>query len=288
MLKLTKKIPVILPDSKPKVLWDTLIIVIICFFFCIIPLQLCFDIFYDDEIEEVLSELELSHNISVFLTGLPDLFLIVDTIFKFITGFYEDGVVIIEKSKIAVHYFKKGLIFDLFSYFPVIVQGILRKNYPIYFQNHSFAIKVVQLLMFFKIKRVKIALSNFEEIIASHGRRDNILKIFRLIFTIFFISHINACIWHGTAYFFPDKKVITWLDATSLREEYWLIRYLHSIFWAISMAATTSYDRLTPQNNFELVVAAFIVIVSSFLFWYSINSMKQILDIMNKEENEYK
>ena len=236
----------------------------------------------------MLSELELNHSLSVFLTGIPDLFLIIDTLLKFVTGFYEDGIIIVKKRKIAAHYFKKGLIFDLFSYFPVIVQGILRKNYPIYFEDHDFAIKIAQLLMFFKFKRVNIAFSNFEEIIASHGRHDNILKIFRLIFVIFFITHINACIWHGAAYFFPDKDVITWLAESNLKEEYWLIKYLHSFFWAISMMATITYNKISPQNNFELFVASFIVVISVFLFWFSINSMKQILDVMTKEENDYK
>ena len=236
--KISNIVPIIFPDSKPKVVWDSLIIIIICFFFCIIPLQLCFDIFYDDKIEEFLSKLHLNHSLSVFLTGIPDLFLIIDTLLKFITGFYEDGIIIVKKKEIAAHYFKKGFIFDLLSYFPVIVQGILRKNYPMYFEKHDFAIKIAQLLMFFKIKRVNIAFSNFEEIIASRGKHDSILKIFRLIFVIFFITHINACIWHGAAYFFPDKNVITWLDESNLKEEDWLIKYLHSFFWAISMMAT--------------------------------------------------
>ena len=251
-------------------------------------MQLCFDIFYDDEIEEGFDELELNHKLSVFLVGIPDLFLIIDTLLKFITGFYEDGIVIVEKSEIAAHYFRKGLIFDLLSYFPVIVQGIMRKNYPAFFDGHDFAIKVSQLLMFFKFKRVKIALSNFEEIIASHGRHDNILKILQLVFFIFFITHINACIWHGAAYFFQDPTVDTWLDESNLKDEYWLIKYLHSFFWAISMMATINYNKISPQNNFELLVASFILIISVFLFGYSINSMKQILDAMSKEENEYK
>ena len=277
-----------MPDMKAKVVWDTVVIVIICIFFCIIPIQLCFNIFYDDELEEIFDTLNLHHGISVFLVSIPDILLIFDTLLKFITGFYEDGVVIVEKSKIAKHYLKKGLIFDLFSYFPVIVQGVLRKNYPLLFEHHAFAIKVAQLLMFFKIKRVKIALSNFEEIITSQGGHDYILKILRLIFVIFFITHMNACIWHGAAYFIPVDNVKTWLDSSNLKEEYWLIKYINALYWSISMMATISYDDLGPQNNFELIVGAFILIVSVFLFGYTINTMKQILDLMTKEENENK
>ena len=286
--KIANYIPVIMPDRKAKVVWDTVVIIIICIFFCIIPMQLCFNIFYDDELEKIFEELHIHHMLSVFFVSIPDLLLIIDTILKFITGFYEDGVVIVEKSKIIKHYLKKGLIFDIFSYFPVIVQGVLRKSYPLLFEHHAFAIKVVQLLMFFKIKRVTIALSNFEEIITSHGGNDYILKIFKLIFVIFFITHLNACIWHGTAYFIPVENVETWLDSSNLKEEYWLIKYLHALYWSISMMATINYDNVSPQNNFELFVGAFIVIISVLLFGYTINTMKQILDLMTKEENDNK
>ena len=252
-------------------------------------MQICFDIFYDDEFEEILGDMEINHKVSIFLVGIPDLFLIIDTFLKFFTGFYEDGVVIVEKSAIAAHYFKKGLIFDLLSYFPVIIQGIMRKSYPEFFDGHEFVIKLAQLLMFFKVKRVKMALSNFEEIIASRGGHDNILRVLRLVFVNFFIAHINACIWHAVAYFPPfSKDTVTWLDESNLKEEYWLVKYLNSIFWAISMMSTINYNKISPQNNFELLIASFILVVSVFLFGYSIISMKQILDILSKNENEYK
>lgn len=276
-----------MPDRKAKVFWDTLVIFIICIFFCIIPLQLCFDIFYDDELEIIFEEHHMNYHLSVFLVSLPDILLIIDTFLKFITGFYEDGVVIVEKSKIFNHYLKKGLVFDILSYFPVIIQGIMRKSYPELFEHHDFAIKVCQLLMFFKIKRVKTALLNFEEIITSHGGHDYILKLCRLIFVIFFISHLNACIWHGVAYFNPNKKAITWLDYFELKDEYWFVRYLHSLYWSLSMA-TLNRSELIPQTDFETGVSMFILMISLFLFGYSLNSMKIIHDLITKQESENK
>ena len=285
--KSSKWIPVIMPDRKAKVIWDTVVIFIICVFFCIIPLQLCFDIFYDDEIEALFEEIQLNHHLSVFIVSIPDILLIIDTLLKFITGFYEDGVVIVEKPKIFKHYLKKGLIFDILSYFPVIIQGIMRKNYPGLFGNHGFSIKICQLLMFFKIKRVKVALLNFEEIITSHGGHDYILKIFRLIFVIFFITHLNACMWHGAAYFYPDKNAKTWLDFDFLKEEYWLVKYLHSLYWSLSMATLNRNDVL-PQNNFETIISMVIIVISLFLFGYTINSMHIIHNLITKQMNENK
>ena len=279
----------IIPDQKIKMVWDLLIILIITMFFCIIPVQICFDIFYEDEIELLLHNHNIGSLLSSFLVFLPELMLIIDTVLKFITGFYEDGIVIVEKGEIVKHYIKKGLVFDLFSYFPVIIQGIIRKNYPLVFQTYGFAIKYLQLLMFFKIKRVKVAVSNFEEIIASSGGHDFILSAFRLIYVILFVTHLNACVWHAVAYFNTDERNTTWLDCSHLKESYWTSRYLYSFYWAMSMVASIGFgEKISPQNNMETFLGAFILLNSLFLFGYFINTMKQILDMMSKQEFDYK
>lgn len=276
-----------MPDRKLKMVWDMLIILIISAFFCIIPMQLCFDVFYDDEIEEALAHYHLNHYLIVFLVSIPEIMLIIDTLLKFITGFYEDGIIVVDKSEIASHYLRKGLIFDLLSYLPVIMQGIVRKNLPGVFENKDFIIKFTQLLMFFKIKRVRIAISNFEEIIASNGGHDFLLSAFRLMYVILFVTHFNACVWHAGTYYYSEEE--SWLDYSQLKGEYWLKKYLFSMYWAISVMATIGFgEKISPQNSVEAMIGAFILIVSVFLFGYCINSMKQILDMMTKQENEYK
>ena len=253
-------------------------------------MQICFDVFYDDEFEESLANIKIDHSLTKFLVMIPEIFLIFDTLLKFITGFYEDGVIVIDRKEIMHHYLKKGLIFDILSYSPAITQGILRKSFPDIFEGHENLIRYFQMLMFFKINRVKTALSNFEEVIASVGRHDYILTSFRLLSLILFLTHLNACVWHAAAFFNPDTLAMTWLKKSNLNDEYWLFKYLHSLYWSLSMVATigTNVDNITPQNNIETITAGWILIVSVFVFAFSINSMKQILDMMSKQELEYK
>jgi len=280
---------VILPDQKLKMLWDLIIIFVISIYFYLIPVQLSFDIFYDDELEAVFHSMHMNPNLSKFIVLIPDLVLIFDTLLKFITGFYENGVVVVNKSQIFSHYIHKGLFFDMLSYFPVLIQGILRPSFPDYFEHHSLLIKELQFLMFFKLKRVRIAISNFEEIIASKGGHDFLLSAFRLIYVILFVAHLNACLWHASAHFNPNSSKRTWLDASNLKTEYWLTKYLYSYYWAISLMATVGYgERISPQNNLEILFGIFILIISFFLFGFCLNSMKQILDNMAKQENDYK
>ena len=208
-------------------------------------MQICFDVFYDDEVEKLFEEYHLNHYLLSFITMIPEIILIIDTLLKFFTGFYEDGIIVVDRSEIFHHYIRKGLIFDCLSFIPVITQGFFRQKYPWI----GSILKELQLLMFFKIKRVKIAISTFEEIIASNGKHDYLLRFFRLMYVILFIAHLNACIWHAFVFFHPDKEnTITWLDSSLLKESNWIVRYLYSFYWAVSMMATIGFEeKIIPK-----------------------------------------
>ena len=282
-----KRIPVIKPNTKMKVIWDTTIILTISIYFFIIPMQLSFDFFYDEEFVAALSKINISPSISHLIILVPELMLVVDTCLKLITGFYEDGIMVTEKSKIVHHYIKKGLILDLFAYVPVLSQSFFRQEFTNLFGN-SISLKLLQLLLFCKFKRVHMALANFEEIISSNGQHDYVLSIFRLLYILLSIAHLNACLWHAVAYFNPDPSMSTWLTQNNLNAEYWDIKYSYSIYWAVSLMVTIGYGEGSPQNKFECLCGVVMLMISIFLFGYCINSMRKIWDGMAKQEDELK
>ena len=173
-------------------------------FFYLLPLQLSFDFNYDEEIEHFLDKLHISHSVAKFLAFVPEFLLIIDTLLKFITGYYENGLVITNKAKICHHYLKKGLIFDILAYCPIIAHSFLKMWTP-----GIFILRIFQLLMFFKIRRVQIVLQNFQEMISLEGKTDYLLSIFIIAYEIAFFTHIMACIWHGWAYYELSTE-ITW------------------------------------------------------------------------------
>lgn len=249
-----------------------------------IPLQLSFDFLYDEKLEHQLEHsLHFSHSQAKFLLFIPEFWLIIDSSLKLITGYYENGVVIIDKSKIVKHYLKKGLILDFLSYFPIIAQTILKTNLL-----GVTVLKFLQLLMFCKIKRVQIILTNFQEMISLKGKNDYILSLVNLLYQIMFFTHIMACVWHAVAYYNVYDGESNWLNANNMKELDWVTRYLNSLFWAVSVMTTISNNHLTPQNNIELVFGILIFLVSSVFFGYALNSMREIFNLMSKSETEYK
>ena len=285
MNKIASCIPVIRPDKKIKIIWDLIIIIIISIYFYFIPMQLSFGMYFDDELEKNFQNYDFNPKLASFLIIFPELMLVIDTLLKFITGYYENGVVIEDKILIIHHYLKTGLLFDFLSYVPILIQSLVKKLFP----EISLILKCLQLLMFFKIKRVKIAIKNYEEIIASNGEHDFLLSFIKLLYVVIFITHLNACIWHAIAYFYPLNSCCTWLDYSNLQSASWVTRYIYSFYWAMSMMSTIGFgEKISPQNNLECMFGAVILLISVLLFGYCINSMKQLLDMMSNKENEHK
>ena len=169
---------------------------------------------------------------------------------------------------------------DILAYSPIVLHSMLM----LYVDETT--VKFIQMLMFCKVKRVAIALSNFQEIISSNGRNDYVLAAVRLILTILFITHLNACTWHAIAYF--NNKTDNWLASDNLIASSLKDRYLMSFFWAISLFGSEGFGKITPRNDNEYGVGILIVLVSVYLFGYSLYHVFDILKAMESEKKEYK
>lgn len=278
---LDSKLPVIQPNQKFKLIWDFFIILIIIIYFFILPMQLSFNFFYEKELEKTFQQQNLSKSVIKFIIFLPEAILIVDTLLKFISGFYENGIIVTQKSLIIKHYLKKGLFFDLLAYLPVILHGFLLN----FFDNNL--LKLVQMFMFCKLKRVAVALSTFQEIISSKGRDDYILNALRLILTILFVTHLNACAWHAVAYFTYQKE--NWLAFNDLLLAPWPKRYYISFFWSLALYGGIGFgDRIVPQNYIEYTLGGILILISTFLSGYSLYSIFNLLNAAQKEDKEYR
>ena len=261
-----------------------MVLFIILAFFIIIPLQLSFDFFYDDTFENYAESIHLSHSLSKLLIILPDVLLIIDSTLKMITGYYENGLIVMNKKKILKKYITHTLIFDILSYLPIFLQVGLKDL--IVSLHLEVILRVFQFLMYAKAKRIHTIIDTFEEISSLKGKRDHIISLIRLAFWIFFICHINACIWHGIAYFTDNN--VTWLDMSELRDSNDFERYIHSLYWAVSVMVTMGLVNISPQNPLEICTAILIYLISAFYYGYSLNTIKEIFDDMSRKHKEYK
>lgn len=283
---LENNIPVILPYQKIKIIWDIFILLSIIWFFFVLPLEISFHLDWEDDLTHYLERKGFSYKIAHFLVIIPEIMIIIDTFLKLITGYYENGVVIKDKIKIIHHYFHKTFLFDLIAYLPLILHSLLKNQDS---NSEISFLKILQLLLFFKIPRVQTVLKNFQEMISLKGQNDHILSIFILGFKLIFFTHIIACIWHAFSYYSDPTMSITWLDISSLRGSSWIERYSHSMYWSAGCVfAIGGSERNGPNNNSEFIFAVFVYLTSGFFYAFSINMIREIFIDFNKKNRVYK
>lgn len=183
-------------------------------------MQLSFDFYYEHKFKDWSKKNKISSSLSYFIISMPEIILIIDTILKLITGFYENGHMITDKGKIIWHYLKHGLIYDVLAYMAVLIQFFFIDKIEQLPEFQQLILKSLQLFMYCKFTRINVMVQNVEQILVLKGEHDYALSLIKVCFKIVFIAHIFACAWHAIAYY-ADSETFTWLDLYQLRSESW-------------------------------------------------------------------
>lgn len=251
-----KGIPLISPNSKFKLLWNTLIMIIIFFNLFFISIQLAFS--YN------LINLEFYYiNITLF---------IIDIFLNFNSSYYENGVIVNKNKKIIKNYLNKDFIYDLIGLLGLIF------SFPELIPFNWFSI-----LFLVHLRTVYNNYNNLEEIIYWGDSFDLIMVIFKIIC----FAHIFACIWHAAAYY-PTKTSQNWLKVHFLEESVWQTKYLYSIYWALQTMVTVGYGDFQPQNEIEVGVCILTYLFGTIVYGYSLNCIGSLLTKIEDREKELK
>ncbi len=258
------------PDSKERLSWEFLIMLMIMSEFITIPLALAFDI---DQI------LPLS-----ILNILEDIFFFVDIIIRFNTGFYKKGILILDRKRIARRYLKLWFWIDFLITFPfesVIPNEDRGFNSSASIANgFSTATLVVRLLKVLRVIRVFRLASIFtklESYLAVSPAITSLINFMRLLLINLIIAHWIACLWHFTALLEVGKAQSTWLTSYGIIDSNWKVRYVFSLYWATTTMITVGYGDITPVTTIEKVLAMITMVVAGGVFANTMNSINEIL-----------
>ena len=267
-----KIIPVIKPENRMKLLWDFLIIFLTFFLFFVYPIQMSF-LFNTYLIDEWVNDSKsLKNAIEIMFAILFG----ADIMLKLITAYYEKGLLILNKKKILNHYIKEGIFYDLISYLPLLFRMILINNT---FKDNQDFIRITNLsniLFILKIVEVNKISRLLEEIVDFGDKAIAFFHLFKLTISIFFFSHIMACLWHAISYYSPYESNLLKFSGFFFKD--WTSRYLRCLF------ITINPGKVDPQNNLELGFAYFALLATSGSIGFMISSIQNITRTFNKAE----
>lgn len=274
MTNFVNKIGVIEPDNQMKMIFDFIIIILIVLLFFIFPLQLSFNFYL---VEQLFSN-PLTQSLIYFIV----LFLMfVDIILKFFTGYYENGISVLQKEKIIKNYLHKHVIFDLLAFLPVFLICFRRLG-VFYLDSEEKPTSLVHLsefLIFFKLFEVVKAIQTLEEMLHLNEQTEALFALFKLITKILLFCHILACMWHAVAFYSPyHENLIS--EGEELSHANWLTRYLFFLYWTISI------EKIEPRNNLELFFGFFALLGSEAVMGIIIEGIHSILESLTRAGTE--
>ncbi|CAD8103497.1 unnamed protein product [Paramecium sonneborni] len=260
------KSSILLPQNLFLYFWDliTLLASILALWIC--PFLLSFS--FDD------------YSFPKIIIGLI-VHLIIDNILAINRAYIEQGEVIVDRRQIINQYVNKYAIFEIVSLMLWI--GIYPNILKEFNQSKQVLLILQNIIVLIKLKRTN---TKMENIYLKHTL-SNAADLLILILSIYFFAHFMACLFHYVGVI-TETDEQTWLIQRQIRHESVWIRYNTSFYWATMTITTVGYGDITPENQGEMLFVNLMMLLSSFLFAYSMNSIGIILRNLYEQNKNQK
>ncbi|KAL4479879.1 hypothetical protein ABPG74_020395 [Tetrahymena malaccensis] len=264
------KIPLINPENPIKLIINTIIVAYNCFYLFIMSVEVFFEAHFG-------SYYNIFNSIATFCW-------ISEMLIQMNTSCYHDNKFVTDRKVIMKIYLKEYFFFEII---PILFEGNKSSN--------NFVNILLHLPLLLKIKGMMIILQKLEFYILQILSRPYILTLFKLCMQVVILGHIIACSWYSIGlieeHFMKDDEC--WIqiinqqhlgDANATLP--WQTYYLEALYWSFSQIVHNSQEK--PITLVELAYSSTIMLLSSLLFVYLLNSIGEILTEIDKQNEEYK
>lgn len=160
------------PYEKKKIIWDIFLFLNTLLLFFYIPLTMAFNFF-----EQMHRDVFMRVQLAIY---------IVDMVINLNTCYIDNGVMIKERIKVFIHYFKHFFVWDLLT----ILSLLGKNNYILNEKEELDFLNLLQLMFFMKFKLFQIRFKNIKEIFCLDKKLKGIycyfLSFFNGFYEIFF------------------------------------------------------------------------------------------------------
>ncbi|CAD8090126.1 unnamed protein product [Paramecium sonneborni] len=207
--------------------------------------------------------------------------LLIDNLLAINRAYIEQGEVIVDRKQIMFQYVNKQAIFEIVSLMLWI--GIYPNILKEFNSSKQILLILQNIIVLIKLKRTN---TKMENIYLKHTL-SNAADLLTLILSIYFFAHFMACLFHYVGVI-TESNELTWLIQRQIRHESVWIRYHTSFYWATMTITTVGYGDITPENQGEMLFVNLMMLFSSFLFAYSMNSIGIILRNLYEQNKNQK
>lgn len=205
---------------------------------------------------------------------------------SFITGYDEDGLLVLNLRKTCRNYGTTWFILDLALVsldWTILVldsdgdsAGVARLSRTIR------SLRFLRLLRLGRVVRLGSIIESVKEQLSS--RMANIqYSIMKIIFQLLIYNHIIACLWYGIGA--EDHDDSSWVEKMQLNERSVSVRYATSLHWAYSQlgVGSTEIEAINLNERIFSIVVSFMALLS---FSTVISSMTSLLAALQKLKND--
>ncbi|GAB4818740.1 hypothetical protein N2152v2_005786 [Parachlorella kessleri] len=248
---------VINPLSAFRARWDLLIVLAIFYSCATLPLRAAFG---DNQVGPFF----------MFDMGLT-VFFLVDIILNFNTGYDDDGIIVMEKSRVRWYYLRTWFMPDLIASIPYDLIALLAKQGDL-----AAYLRLLRLVRMTRLPRLFKYISRWEDVLPINSFA---MRMAKLGTVILIFAHTNACLQLLVGKVEPANN--NWLLAEGVYDASKWTQYSHALFRAISHMITIGYGLAIPVNVGEVWMVMASMLTGAMMYAVllgMINSMMQSMD----------
>lgn len=118
-----------------------------------------------------------------------------------------------------------------------------------------------------------------------------IYKFLRMVFLIFFVTNLIACIYFSIDYYYYVQKGFNyqngylWLTGSSITNYIdiitsfdWYGWYIYALYWAVQTSSSVGYGNITPRNPVEVLYCNIVMLTTIVIFIFFAETVISIVD----------
>ena len=274
-----KKNFIILPDSKFKKLWDSLIALVILYSSICTPYKLAFE--------------DSNSNKEDVVDIIVDILLGIDLVLNFFSAYYDSEENLVKsRKKIIIKYLKGWFIIDFISIFPFFLiinnnkaSSITRLSKVSKIPKIYKLLKLTKLLRITKMSKKGNVSSITKVFLEKFKINANVEKLIFFLLTFILLAHLSTCIWFLVAKLedlSPDCWVVRlgYIDSSNFQI------YILSFYWTLMTVTTVGYGDVSAGTTSERIYNLFIMSFGVLMYSFTIGSLSSILATMDQKNEE--